>query len=120
MAGIAVLLLLMMGTVNAAPLVSTGNPDDYCVSQCYIRIPFTIANYESGRKVGMVYCDVDAEVTYVSVADDGQIRTRKMHGSPIGVFKNAVGEINGAVEIDTGISKSNFRSSKVTSVSCHL
>lgn len=117
---LSLLLLLISGAANAIPLVIVGKSDDYCVTFCYIRIAFTITNYESARKVGMIYCDVDAEVSAVLVANDGETRIKKIHESPIGVFKNVAGEINGAVEIDTGIRKLSFRSSKVKSASCHL
>jgi hypothetical protein len=113
-------LLLMTGTVHAAPLLTLGTSDNYCVVTCYIRIPFTITHYESTRNVGMVYCDVDAEVTSIMAAYDGQIRTKNLQQSPIGVFKNTAGAIKGEVEVDTGISKKNFREAKVKTASCHL
>jgi hypothetical protein len=75
---------------------------------CYIRISFTITNYESTQNIGMVYCDVDAEVTSVMTAYGGQIRTKDLPQSPIGVFKNTAGTIKGDVEVDTGISKQNW------------
>jgi len=110
----------MTGAVQAAPVITLGKADDYCVVFCYIRIPFTITHYDSTRNVGMVYCDVDAEATSAMPANDGKIRSKSMHGSPIGVFKNTPGEIKGAVEIDTGISKKNFKGSRVKTASCHL
>jgi len=116
---ILIWLLLMIGTAHATPQLTMGTSDNYCVTTCYIRIPFTIINYESTRNIGMVYCDVDAEVASIS-PDDGQPRTRNMRQSPIGVFKNARGEIKGEVEVDTGIRKKNFRDAKVKTASCHL
>jgi hypothetical protein len=113
-------LLLMTGTVHAAPLLTLGTSNNYCVVTCYIRIPFTLTNYESTRNIGMVYCDVDAEVTSIMAAYNGQIRTKNLKQSPIGVFKNTTGAIKGDVEVDTGISKKNFRDAKVKSASCHL
>jgi hypothetical protein len=113
-------LLLISEAAPAVPVITLGAADDYCVVFCYIRIPFTITHYDSTRNVGMVYCDVDAEATSIMVANNGEIRTRKMHESPIGVFKNTAGEIKGAVEIDTGIRKLNFKGSKVKTASCHL
>jgi hypothetical protein len=113
-------LLLMTGTVHAAPLLTMGTSNNYCVTTCYIRIPFTITNYDSTRNIGMVYCDVDAEVTSVMPVYDGQIRTNNLRQSPIGVFKNASGEIKGDVEVDTGIRKKDFRDAKVKTASCHL
>lgn len=118
--GILSVLLFVTGAVHAAPLVTVGTSDDYCVVFCYIRIPFTITHYESTRNIGMVYCDVDAEATSAMVADNGEFRTKSMHESPIGVFKNTAGEIKGAVEIDTGIRKQNFKGSRVKTASCHL
>jgi hypothetical protein len=112
-------LVLMSGTAHATPLLTMGTSDNYCVTTCYIRIPFTITHYESTRNIGMVYCDVDAEVTSIS-PDDEQARTRNLQQSPIGVFKNASGEIKGEVEVDTGIRKKNFRDAKVKTASCHL
>ena len=113
-------LLFVTVAVHAAPLLTLGTSDDYCMVFCYIRIPFTITHYVSTRNIGMVYCDVDAEATSAMVANNGEIRTRNMHESPIGVFKNTAGEIKGAVEIDTGIRKKNFKGSKVKTASCHL
>ena len=113
-------LLLMTGTAHAAPLLTLGISDNYCVVTCYIRIPFTATNYESTRNIGMVYCDVDPEVTSKIPAYDGQIRTRNLRQSPIGIFKNTTGTIKGEVQVDTGISKKNFRDAKVNTASCHL
>ena len=113
-------LSLVSGYVYAAPVLTLGTSDNYCVVTCYIRIPFAITNYESTRNIGMVYCDVDAEVTSIMAAYDGQIRTRNLKQSPIGVFKITAGAIKGDVEVDTGISKKNFREAKVKSASCHL
>ena len=112
-------LWFMTGAVHAAPVVTLGISDNYCVVFCYIRIPFTITQYESTRNVGMLYCDVDAEATSIMVANQGEIRIRSMHESPIGVFKNTPGKIRGAVEIDTGIRKINFKGSRVKTASCH-
>jgi hypothetical protein len=113
-------LLFVTGAAHAAPVVTLGTSDDYCVVFCYIRIPFTITHYEATRNVGMLYCDVDAEATSALAANNGELRTRSMHESPIGVFKNTAGEIKGAVEIDTGIRKNNFKGSRVKTASCHI
>lgn len=113
-------LSLVTGYVHAVPVLTLGTSDNYCVVTCYIRIPYTITNYESTRNIGMVYCDVDAEVTSIMAAYDGQIRTKNMRQSPIGVFKITAGAIKGDVEVDTGISKKNFMEAKVKSASCHL
>jgi hypothetical protein len=113
-------LLLMTEAAHAAPQITLGTSDNYCVVTCYIRIPFTITHYESTRNIGMLYCDVDAEVTSTLPAYDGQIRTNNLRQSPIGVFKNAGGEIKGDVEVDTGIRKKDFVAANVKTVSCHL
>jgi hypothetical protein len=113
-------LLLMTGTVNATPLLELGTSNNYCRVTCYIRIPFTITGYESTRNIGMVYCEVDAEVTSIMVAYGGQIRTKILHQSPIGVFKNTTGAIKGEVEVDTGISKIFFKEAKIKTANCHL
>jgi len=113
-------LWLVSGAVQAAPDIKLGTADDYCVVFCYIRIPFTITHYDSTRNIGMLYCDVDAEATSIMVANNGEIRTKKMHESPIGVFKNTTGEIKGSVEFDTGIRKAHFKGSKVKAANCHL
>jgi hypothetical protein len=113
-------LLLMTGTVNATPLLELGTSTNYCQARCYIKIPFTITGYESTRNIGMVYCEVDAEVTSIMVAYGGEIRTRILHQSPIGVFKNTTGVIKGEVEVDTGIGKIYFKDAKIKTANCHL
>lgn len=113
-------LLIMAETANAAPMLELGASSNYCLATCYIRIPFTITNYESTRNIGMVYCDVDAEVTSIMIAYGGQIRTRILHQSSIGVFKNAAGAIKGDVEVDTGISKVYFKEARIKKARCHL
>jgi hypothetical protein len=113
-------LLLLAGTAHAAPQLTLGTPDNYCVVTCYVRIPFTLTGYDSTRNIGMVYCDVDVELTSIMAAYDGQIRTRALRQSPIGIFKNTAGAINGEVQVDTGISKKNFRDAKLKTANCHL
>ena len=113
-------LLIITGPVYATPMLELGTSTNYCQARCYIRIPFTITGYESTRNIGMVYCEVDAEVTSIMVAYGGQIRTRILHQSPIGVFKNTTGAIKGEVEVDTGISKIYFKEAKIKNASCHL
>lgn len=114
------LLLLLTGAAQAAPQLTLGTPDNYCVVTCYVRIPFTLTGYESTRNIGMVYCDVDVELTSVMAAYDGQVRTRDLRQSPIGIFKNIAGAINGEVQVDTGISKKTFRDARVKTANCHL
>jgi hypothetical protein len=113
-------LSLVTGYVHAAPVLTLGTSVNYCMATCYIRIPFTIINYEPKRNIGMIYCDVEVELTSIMAAYDGQIRTKNLKQSPIGVFKITAGAIKGDVEVDTGISKKNFREAKVKSASCHL
>jgi hypothetical protein len=113
-------LLLMTGTAHAAPLLTLGKSVNYCMATCYVRIPFTITNYESKRNIGMIYCDVQVELTSIMAAYDGHVGTRILRQSPIGVFKNTAGAIKGDVEVDTGISKKNFREANVKTARCHL
>jgi hypothetical protein len=113
-------LLLIAGPAQAAPVISLGTSDDYCVVFCYVRTQYTITHYESARNIGMIYCDIDAEVIFFQGGNNGEARTKQMHESTIGAFKNTGGEIKGAVEFDTGISKKNFRGSRVKSAACHL
>ena len=113
-------LLLLTGAAQAAPQLALGTPDNYCVVTCYVRIPFTLTGYESTRNIGMIYCDVNVELTSVMAAYDGQMRTRDLRQSPIGIFKNTAGTINGEVQVDTGISKKNFRDARVKNANCHL
>lgn len=113
-------LSLVTGYVHAAPVLTLGTSVNYCMATCYVRIPFTLTNYESTRNIGMIYCDVEVELTSIMAAYDGHVGTRNLRQSPIGVFKNTAGIIKGEVEVDTGISKKNFMEAKVKSASCHL
>jgi hypothetical protein len=105
---------------NATPVINLGTPENYCVVSCYIRVPFTIANYESTRKMGMVFCDLEAEVDSRLPVYNGETRTKTMQASPVGVFKNTNGIFNGAAELDTGISKHYFVGARLKSARCHL
>lgn len=113
-------LSLLAGSAHAAPQLTLGAPDNYCVVTCYVRIPFTITGYESARNIGMVYCDVDVELKSIMAAYDGHVGSRELRQSPIGVFKNTAGTIRGEVQVDTGISKRNFLDAKVKTATCHL
>lgn len=113
-------LLLLTGTAHAAPQLTLGTPDNYCVVTCYVRIPFTITGYESTRNIGMVYCDVDVELKSIMAAYDGHVGTKDLRQSPIGVFKNTAGTIKGEVQVDTGISKKNFLDARVKTAICRL
>ena len=113
-------LLLLAGPAHAAPQLTLGAPDNYCVVTCYVRIPFTVTGYESTRNIGMVYCDVDVELKSIMAAYDGHAGSRDLRQSPVGVFKNTAGTIQGEVQVDTGISKKNFLDARVKTASCHL
>ena len=112
--------LLVGGVANAAPVIELGTPDSYCVVYCYIRVPFTITNYDVEHKIGRVFCDFDADVTAKLPIYNGEARTKNMQASPIGVFKNDTGKVIGDVEMSTGIIKKYFVGAKVKSVHCHL
>lgn len=115
-------ILLLAGgrAANAAPVIELGIPDNYCVVYCYIRVPFTITNYDTTHKMGRVFCDFDAEVTAELPVYNGEARTKNIQASLIGVFKNNTGTATGDVEMNTGINKKYFVGAKVKSVRCHL
>jgi len=114
-------LLIMAGrTAEAAPVIELGTPNNYCVVYCYIRVPFTITNYDISHKMGRVFCDFDADVTAQLPIYNGETKTKSMQASPIGVFKNETGKVTGDVEMSTGIVKKYFVDAKVKSVQCHL
>ncbi len=114
------LLLTGEGAANATPVIEQGTPETYCVVYCYIRAPFTIANYDATHKIGRVFCDFDAEVTARLPIYNGETRTKNMQASVIGVFKNETGKATGDVEMSTGVIKKYFVSAKVNSIRCHL
>jgi len=91
-----ILLLVGEGAANAAPSIELGTPNNYCVVYCYIRVPFTIVNYDVTHKIGRVFCDFDAEVT-----------------AQLPIY-------NGDVELSTGILKKYFVGANVKSIHCHL
>jgi len=115
-----VLLLAGGGAANAAPVIELGTPDNYCVVYCYIRVPFTVTNYDATHKIGRIFCDFDTEVTAKLPIYNGEARTKNIQASPIGVFKNDTGKATGDVEMSTGIVKKYFVGAKVKSVHCHL
>jgi hypothetical protein len=115
-----VLLLVVGGAANAAPVIELGKPDNYCVVYCYIRVPFTITNYDASHKIGRVFCDFDAEVTAQLPIYNGEARTKNIQASSIGVFKNDMGKATGDVEMSTGIIKKYFVDAKIKSLHCHL
>jgi hypothetical protein len=118
-------LLLAGGTgANAAPsttpVIELGTPNNYCVVYCYIRVPFTITNYDVTHKMGRIFCEFDAEVTARLPVYNGEARTKSIQASPIGVFKNEAGKATGDVEMSTGIIKKYFEGAKVKNLHCHL
>jgi len=115
-----ILVLVGEGVANAAPVIELGTPINYCVVYCYIRVPFTITNYDVAHKIGRVFCDFDTEVTAQLPIYNGETKTKSMQASPIGVFKNETGKVTGDVEMSTGIIKKYFVDAKVKSVHCHL
>ena len=115
-----VLLLTGEGIAYAVPTIELGTPANYCVVYCYIRVPFTIANYDVTPRMGRIFCDFDAEVTAELPIYNGEARTKNIQASPIGVFKNNAGTATGDVEMSTGIIKKYFVGAKVKSLHCHL
>lgn len=114
------LFLAKDGAANSAPVIELGTPNNYCVVYCYVRIPFTIANYEVMHKIGRVFCDFDIDVMAQLPIYNGEAKTKNMQASSIGVFKNETGKVSGDVEMSTGIIKKYFVDAKVKSVHCHL
>lgn len=114
------LLLGGEGVASAAPVIQLEEPNNYCVVYCYVRVPFTIANYEATHKIGRVFCDFDVDVTARLPIYNGEIKTKNMQASSIGVFKSDTGKITGDVEMSTGIIKQYFVAAKLKSIHCHL
>jgi len=115
-----IVLLAVADAAHAAPVIELGTPNNYCVVYCYIRVPFTISNYDTSHKMGRVFCEFDAEVMAKLPVYNGETRTKGLQASPIGVFKNETGTATGDVEMSTGILKQYFVGAKVKSVRCHL
>ena len=115
-----ILLLSGADVANAAPIINLGTAENYCVTYCYIRIPFTIASYGATSRIGRVFCDFDADVTAQLPVYDGETRTKNMQAAVIGVFKADRGSVTGDVEMNTGIIKKYFVGAKLKSVRCHL
>ena len=104
----------------AAPAVVMGKAENYCVTYCYIRIPFTIANYDPARKMGRVFCELEADVTARLPIYNGEAKTKGVQAEAIGVFKNDAGVAKGDVEMNTGIAVKYFVGAKLRSANCHL
>lgn len=114
------LLLTGAGAANAAPTINLGEANNYCVTYCYIRVPFTIADYGATNKIGRVFCDFDADVTASLPVYGGEARTKNMQATSIGVFKADKETVKGDVEMNTGITNRYFVGAKLKSVHCHL
>lgn len=115
-----VLFLAGTSVANASPVIELGTPENDCVVYCYIRVPFTIANYGSTHKIGRIFCDLDADVTAKLPVYNGEARTKDVQASSIGVYKVSAGYATGDVEMNTGITKAYFVGAKVKSARCHL
>ncbi len=114
------MLLTGEAMANAAPVIELGTPGNYCVVYCYVRVPFSIANYGTTNKIGRVFCDFDVEVSAKLPVYNGETRARKIQVSSIGVFKSVAGITTGDAEMSTGIIKQYFVGAKVKSINCHL
>jgi len=117
---LTVLLALCAGMAEAAPTVTLGKDDNYCVVYCYVRVPFTITNLESTHHTGRIFCDLESVVTAKLPVYNGEARSKIVQASTIGVFAIAPGEIKGSVEMDTGIRKAYFVDGKIKNARCHL
>lgn len=114
------MLLANVGLAGAAPAVIMGTPENYCVTYCYIRIPFQVTGYDPNRRTGRLFCDLEAEVSARLPVNAGATQTKYMQASAIGVFTNKNGAAVGDVEMDTGVIKNYFVAAKIKSVHCHL
>jgi hypothetical protein len=114
------MFLLMSGAAEAAPVIVLGTAENYCVTFCYIKIPYTITGLESTHKIGRIFCDIEAEISSQLPVYKGETRVRLMQSSPIGAFKITPGPIQGFAEMDTGIRKIYFVGSHVRTARCHL
>lgn len=101
------------------PAVILGSPESYCKTLCFVKIPFTITHFQSTQKMGLVLCDIEAEVRTRLPVHNGELRSKLMHASPTGVFRNSAGTFNGEVDMDTGIRKEHFVSALIKSARCH-
>lgn len=111
---------LISGAANAAPEIKLGTPESYCVTYCYVRVPFTIPSFGATHKIGRVFCDFDIDISAKLPVYNGETRTKNVKTSTIGVFKTEKETAEGDVEISTGIIKDYLKGTKVNSVSCHF
>jgi hypothetical protein len=113
-------LLANASLVEAAPEIIMGTPENYCVTYCYIRIPFQVTNFDPAHRTGRLFCDLEAEVSAKLPVNGGEVKAKYLQASPIGVFANKNGAYIGDVEMDTGVIKAYFVDAKIKSVRCHL
>ncbi len=116
----ALMLLLVTGVAMASPEIVLGTPANYCVTYCYINFPFQVTNYDPAHRSGRIFCEIDAEVSTKLPVHAGEIKTKSLHASPIGVFYKKDGAAIGDVEMDTGVTQHFFMDAKVKSIQCHL
>ncbi len=114
------MLLACVALAEAAPEVILGTPENYCVTYCYIRIPFQVTDFDPAHRTGRIFCEFEAEVSAKLPVHAGEVKTKYVQASPIGVFSNKDGAGIGDVEMDTGIIKDYFVDAKIKHVSCHL
>jgi hypothetical protein len=105
---------------EAVPAIAMGKEGSYCVTYCYVRVSFAVANYDPARKIGRVFCDMAADVTARLPVYNGEAKTREVDASVIGVFKNDATGGAGDVEMTTGILSKYFIGAKLKSISCHF
>jgi hypothetical protein len=110
----------MANAAGDAPAIALGKPESYCVTYCYVRMLFTVANYDPAHKMGRIFCDLDADVTARLPVYNGEARTKDVQAEVIGVFKNDAGGAKGDVEMNTGIAVKYFIGAKLKSANCHL
>lgn len=118
----ALLCLTLMSVAAKAetPVITLGTAETYCVVYCYVKVPFTITHFQSAQKMGRVLCEFDAEVRARLPVYNGEMRSKIVHASPTGIFKNTAGVFSGEAEMDTGIRKEHFVSARLKNASCHL
>jgi hypothetical protein len=117
---LALMLLANVGLAAAAPEVIMGTPENYCVTYCYIRIPFQVTGYDPAHRTGRLFCDLEAVVSARLPVNAGEVKTKLVQASPVGVFTSKSGAAVGDVEMDTGVIKNYFVDAKIKSVHCHL
>lgn len=109
-----------MTAAAESPAVILGSPESDCKALCFVKIPFTITHFQSTQKMGLVLCDIKAEVSTRLLVHNDELRSKLIHASPIGVFRNLAGTFSGEVDMDTGIRKEHFVNARIRSASCHL